>query len=65
MVYKTLFPRNPQPEEFADLLAKFKNVQDILGLVRAQMIAGAKFALIWIRICHSKIDLDDVVREFF
>jgi hypothetical protein len=26
------------------------------------MIAGAKFALIWIRIRHSKIDLDDVVR---
>jgi hypothetical protein len=26
------------------------------------MIAGAKFALIWIRIRHSKIDLEDVVK---
>jgi hypothetical protein len=61
-VYKTLFPRNPQPEEFSELLAKFKNVQDIRGLIRTQMIAGAKFALIWIRIRHSKIDLEDVVK---
>jgi hypothetical protein len=26
------------------------------------MIAGAKFAIIWVKIRHSKIDLDDVVR---
>jgi hypothetical protein len=56
-----MFTRNPEPEEFTDLLAKFKSAEDVCGLVRAQMIAGAKFALIWIRICHSKINLDEVV----
>jgi hypothetical protein len=46
MVYKAMFPRNLQPELITDLLEKFKNVQDVHDLVRAQMIAGAKFPLI-------------------
>jgi hypothetical protein len=61
MVYKTIFPRNPQPEEFFEK-AWFKNVQAVQDLVKAQMIVGAKFALIWVIIRHSKIDLDDVVK---
>ena len=62
MVYKTMFPRNPQPEEFTGLLEKFKDIQAVQNLVKTQMIAGAKFALIWVKIRHSKIDLDDIVR---
>jgi hypothetical protein len=30
MVYKTMFPRNPQPEEFTGLLEKFKDIQAVL-----------------------------------
>ena len=32
MVYKTMFPRNPLPEEFTDLIEKFKNVQAVHDL---------------------------------
>jgi hypothetical protein len=62
IVYKTMFLRNPQPEEFFALIEKFKDIQAVQNLVKAQMIAGAEFALIWVKIRHSKIDLDDVVR---
>ena len=62
LVYKTMFPRNPQPDEFNDLIKKFKDVQAVHNLVKAQMISGAKFALIWVKIRHSKIDIDDIVR---
>jgi hypothetical protein len=62
MVYKNIFPRNPQPEKFTDLIGKFKNVQAVHDLVKAQMIAGAKFSLTWVKIRHSKIDLDIFVK---
>jgi hypothetical protein len=62
MIYKTMFLRNPQPEEFTVLLEKFKDIQAVQYLVKGQMIVGAKFALIWVKIHHSKIDLDDIVR---
>jgi hypothetical protein len=29
------------------------------------MIAGAKLALIWLKICHSKLDFDKVVDTFY
>jgi hypothetical protein len=61
MVYKTMFPRNPRPEEFTNLIEKFKNVQVVHDHVKAHMIAVAKFAHIWVKFCHSKIDFDDVL----
>jgi hypothetical protein len=45
MIYKTMFPRNPQPEEFTVLLEKFKDIQAVQDLVKAQMIAGANLPL--------------------
>ena len=62
MVYNAMFPRNPQPENFTELMEKFKNVRDIHSFVKAQMVAGAKFALICLRIHHPKIDLDEVAK---
>ena len=61
MVYNAMFPRNPQPENLTQLMDKFKDVRNIHDFVKAQMVAGAKFALIWLRIYHSKLDLDKVV----
>ena len=57
-----MFPRIPQPDEFNDLIKKFKDVQAVHNLVKAQMISEVKFALIWVKIRHSKIDIDDIVR---
>jgi hypothetical protein len=39
---------------------KFKDVHNIHDFVKAQMVAGAKFALICMKIFHSKLDLDKV-----
>lgn len=62
MVYNAMFPRNPQPENLTQLMEKFKDVRNIHNFVKAQMVAGAKFALIWLRIYHPKIDLDEVAQ---
>ena len=64
MVYNAMFPRNPQPENLTELMDKFKDVRNIHDFVKAQMVAGAKLALIWLKICHSKLDLDKVVENF-
>jgi hypothetical protein len=62
MVYNDMFPCNPQPENLPQLMEKFKNVRNIHSFVKVQMVAGAKFALIWLRIYHPKIDLDEVAQ---
>jgi hypothetical protein len=43
-------------------MQKFKDVRDIHSFMKAQMVAGAKFALIWLRIHQPKIDLDKVAK---
>jgi hypothetical protein len=40
---------------------KFKDVRNIHNFVKAQMVAAAKLDLIWLRIYHPKMDLDEVV----
>ena len=40
---------------------KFKNAQQIHGFVKAQLVAGARFALIMLQICHSKLEMTKVV----
>jgi hypothetical protein len=46
MVYNAMFPRNPQPGNLPELMKKFKNVHQIHDFVKAQLMAGARFALI-------------------
>jgi hypothetical protein len=46
MVYNAMFPRNPQPKSLPELMKKFKNVNQIHNFVKAQLMAGARFALI-------------------
>jgi hypothetical protein len=61
MVYSAMFPRNPQPKSLPELMKKFRNVNQIHNFVKAQLMAGARFALILLKICHSKLDLDKVI----
>jgi hypothetical protein len=65
MVYNALFPRNPQPANLTDLMNKFRDVERIHDFVKAQMVVGAKFALIWLKVCHSKLDFNCVVDAFY
>jgi hypothetical protein len=61
MVYNAMFPQNPQPTNLPELMKKFKNVHQIHDLVKAQLMAGARFALIWLKICYPKLDLSSVI----
>ncbi|KAK1670146.1 hypothetical protein QYE76_058305 [Lolium multiflorum] len=63
MVYNSMFPRNVQPKTLPELMEKFKDAHRIHDFVRAQLVAGARFALIMLQICHSKLDLTQVVAK--
>jgi hypothetical protein len=43
-------------------MEKFKNVRDIHIFIKAQMVAGVKFALVWLRIHHPKIDPEEAAK---
>jgi hypothetical protein len=60
MIYNSMFPRNVQPKILPELIEKFKDSHKIHGFVRAQLVAGARFALM-LQICHSKLDMTKVV----
>ncbi|KAK1631906.1 hypothetical protein QYE76_006221 [Lolium multiflorum] len=63
MVYNSMFPRNVQPKTLLELMEKFKDAHRIHDFVKAQLVAGARFALIMLQICHSKLDLTQVVAK--
>jgi hypothetical protein len=65
MVYNAMFLRNPQPDNLLEIMGKFRDVHSIHGFVKAQMIASAKLALIWLKICHSKLDFNTAVETFY
>jgi hypothetical protein len=61
MVYNAMFPRNIQPKTLPELMNKFQNPHQIHGFVKAQLVAGARFAMIMLQICHSKLEMTKVV----
>jgi hypothetical protein len=61
LVYGTMFPRNKMPETLPALMEKFRDAPRIHGFVRAQLAAGARFAMIMIKICYPKLDVGQVV----
>ena len=63
LVYKTLFPRNEVPKTLPELLEVFRDAPRIHNFVRAQLTAGARFAMIMINICHPKLDLTKIVAD--
>jgi hypothetical protein len=61
MVYNAMFPQNPQPKTLPEFMNKFKSVHRVHGFVNAQLMASARFSLIMLRICYSKLDVSNVV----
>ncbi|KAK1670505.1 hypothetical protein QYE76_058664 [Lolium multiflorum] len=49
------------PETLPALMDKFRDAPRIHGFVRAQLAAGARFAMIMIKICYPKLDIGQVV----
>ena len=64
MVYNAMFPRNQQPESFAELKKLFRRTENMHHFVRTQLIAGAKLALAWVCYHHKKIDFHLIARGF-
>jgi hypothetical protein len=55
-MYSVMLPRNPPPESFKQLLDAFRSSQRIHHLVELNLVAGANFALGWIRKWHPRLN---------
>ena len=58
MVYKAMFPLNPQPKTLLALMAKFANPGAVKELVRKQFIAGAQLALAVVQAAHPQLNME-------
>jgi hypothetical protein len=61
LVYNTMFPRNSQPKTLPDLMNKFRDAPRIHEFVKAQLTAGARFAMIMLQVCYPKLDMTKIV----
>jgi hypothetical protein len=50
-----MLPRNPLPESFKQLLDVFRTSRRIHRLIELNLVAGANFALGWIRKWHPRL----------
>jgi hypothetical protein len=58
-----MFRRNSPPETLPDLMSKFRDAPRIHELVRAQLTAGTRFAMIILQICYPKLDMTKIVAK--
>ena len=61
MVYRTMFPLNPQPNTLSQLFGKFKDAAEVRKLVRSQLVAGAEIALAFVYDAFPSLDLTHIV----
>ena len=61
MVYRTMFPLNPQPNTLPQLFEKFKTPAEVRRLVRSQLVAGAEIALAFVHDADPSLDLTLIV----
>jgi hypothetical protein len=55
-MYSVMLPRNPLPRSFKQLLDVFRSSQRIHRLIELNLVAGANFALGWIRKWHPRLN---------
>jgi hypothetical protein len=56
MMHSVMLPRNPLPTTFPLLLDTFRSSHRIYRLIELNLVAGANFALGWIRKCHPRLN---------
>jgi hypothetical protein len=61
-MFSVMLPRNPLLENFGQLLEVFKRSQRIHRLIELNLVAGATFALGWVRKWHSKLNINTISR---
>jgi hypothetical protein len=57
-----MLPRNALLENFGQLLKVFKMIQHIHRLIELNLVAGANFALGWVRKWHLKLNFNTISR---
>jgi hypothetical protein len=55
-MYSVMLPRNPPLESFKQLLDVFRTSQRIHHLIELNLVAGANFAIGWIRKCYPRLN---------
>ena len=61
MVYRTMFPLNPQPNTLPQLFGRFKDAAEVRKLVQSQMVAGAEIALAFVYDAFPSLNLTCIV----
>jgi hypothetical protein len=62
-MYSVMLPRNPPPGSFRQLLEIFRTSQRVHLLIKLNLIAGANFALGWMRKWHPKLNYDSMSQD--
>jgi hypothetical protein len=63
-MYSVMLPRNPPLENFKHLLDAFRSSQQIHRLIELNLVAGANFALGWIRKWHPRLNYSSMSLNF-
>jgi hypothetical protein len=63
-MYSVMLPCNPPPESFKQLLDAFRSIQRIHHLIELNLVAGANFALGWIRKWHPRLNYSSMSLSF-
>jgi hypothetical protein len=63
-MYSVMLPRNPPPESFKQQLDAFRSSQRIYRLIELNLVAGANFALGWIRKWHPRLNYSSMSLSF-
>jgi hypothetical protein len=63
-MYSVMLPRNPLPGSFTQLLDIFRSSQQIHRVIELNLVAGANFALGWIRKWHPKLNYSSMSLGF-
>jgi hypothetical protein len=57
-IYSIMLPHNPMPRDFRQLLKIFRTSQRVHLLIKLNLIAGANFALGWMRKWNPRLNFD-------
>jgi hypothetical protein len=63
-MYSVMLPHNPLPRSFPQLLDAFRSSQQIHRLIELNLVAGANFALGWIRKWHPRLNYSSMSLGF-
>ena len=57
LVYKALFPLDPQPQGLGALMTRFRNGKAAQSFIRTQLVSGATYALAFVHRRHPYLNL--------